>query len=83
MVRKIATKSSYKVDPIRSKIMAAIKGRNNKSTELRLRMILVSLGISGWKMQKQGMPGRPDFYFESRKLIIFVDGCFWHGCPKC
>ena len=28
------------------------------------------------------MPGRPDFVFPSVKLAVFVDGCFWHGCPK-
>jgi len=25
---------------------------------------------------------RPDFVFRSRKLAVFVDGCFWHGCPS-
>jgi DNA mismatch endonuclease (patch repair protein) len=27
--------------------------------------------------------GRPDFAFRKPKLAIFVDGCFWHGCPRC
>lgn len=27
--------------------------------------------------------GRPDFVFSERRLVVFVDGCFWHGCPKC
>ena len=26
---------------------------------------------------------RPDFVFPSAKLAVFVDGCFWHGCPRC
>jgi DNA mismatch endonuclease (patch repair protein) len=26
--------------------------------------------------------GKPDFVFASSKLAIFVDGCFWHGCPQ-
>ena len=25
---------------------------------------------------------RPDFVFPKLKLAVFVDGCFWHGCPK-
>ena len=25
---------------------------------------------------------RPDFVFRARKLTVFVDGCFWHGCPR-
>ena len=24
---------------------------------------------------------RPDFVFSKSHLAIFVDGCFWHGCP--
>lgn len=28
------------------------------------------------------MPGRPDIYFARAKLCIFLDGCFWHKCPK-
>lgn len=27
--------------------------------------------------------GRPDFAFPKSKLAVFVDGCFWHGCPRC
>jgi DNA mismatch endonuclease (patch repair protein) len=27
--------------------------------------------------------GRPDFYFESGRIAVFVDGCFWHGCSRC
>jgi DNA mismatch endonuclease (patch repair protein) len=26
--------------------------------------------------------GKPDFIFRAAKLAVFVDGCFWHGCPK-
>ncbi len=26
---------------------------------------------------------RPDFCFPNSKVAVFVDGCFWHGCPKC
>ena len=29
------------------------------------------------------MPGCPDFVFVERRLAVFVDGCFWHGCPRC
>ena len=25
---------------------------------------------------------RPDFVFPELKLAVFVDGCFWHACPK-
>ena len=63
--------------------MGAIKGRGNKSTELKFRMALIRANISGWKLHKKSMTGTPDFYFEKSKYAVFVDGCFWHGCPKC
>lgn len=28
------------------------------------------------------MLGKPDFVFPKQKVALFVDGCFWHGCPK-
>jgi DNA mismatch endonuclease (patch repair protein) len=27
--------------------------------------------------------GKPDFFFPAKRLAVFVDGCFWHGCPRC
>ena len=71
------------VPPVRSKTMAAIRGKHNRSTELRLRMFLVTAGIRGWRLHPKELPGKPDFYFEKARLAIFVDGCYWHGCPKC
>ena len=66
----------------RSKIMAAIHYKNTRSTERRLRSGLASAGISGWRMNAKDLIGKPDFVFEKKKVAIFVDGCFWHGC-KC
>lgn len=67
----------------RSKVMAAVKSRGNRSTEWRLRAILIRAGISGWHLQSKELLGVPDFVFERERLVIFVDGCFWHGCPSC
>lgn len=67
----------------RSRTMFAIKSRGNKSTELRFKLALVRRGICGWKMHQNVAGTCPDFYFASRGLAIFVDGCFWHGCPCC
>ncbi len=39
--------------------------------------------LKGWKMHVKWLPGCPDFVFEKEKIAIFVDGCFWHGCPLC
>ena len=67
----------------RSKIMSRIRSKGNRSTEWKMRMALVSSGIKGWKMHPKGLIGKPDFIFEKHKIAIFVDGCFWHGCPRC
>ena len=48
-----------------------------------MRMLLVRAGISGWHVQPKGIVGNPDFIFPDARIAIFVDGCFWHGCPKC
>jgi DNA mismatch endonuclease (patch repair protein) len=71
------------VTSLRSKMMSAVRGKNNRSTERRLRMELVRIGIKGWKLHAKTVPGSPDIYFPRRKMAIFVDGCFWHGCPNC
>lgn len=67
----------------RSKTMSAIRGSGNKTTEQRLKMAFVRARISGWKLQVKNLPGRPDFFFVQQGLAVFVDGCFWHHCPKC
>jgi len=67
----------------RSRHMASVRGGNNKSTEQKLGMALVRAGIRGWRLRASDIRGRPDFYFSLEKLAIFVDGCFWHGCPRC
>jgi DNA mismatch endonuclease Vsr len=63
----------------RSQVMAAIRSRGNKATELKLAAVLRAAGITGWR-RNQPLPGRPDFVFRHARLAVFVDGCFWHGC---
>ncbi len=65
----------------RSQVMAAIRAQGNKDTELKLAFILRAARIFGWR-RRQPLLGRPDFVFKRERLALFVDGCFWHGCPK-
>jgi len=65
----------------RSQIMAAIRSRGNKDTELKLAAILRAARITGWR-RHEPLPGRPDFVFRRERLAVFVDGCFWHGCRR-
>ena len=61
--------------------MSRIKGKGNKDTELVMIQILQKNHISGWR-RNQAVLGKPDFVFPKQKIALFVDGCFWHGCPK-
>ncbi len=65
----------------RSEVMSRIRGRGNKDTELALAKLFRRNKITGWR-RHQKVFGKPDFIFPRFKLAIFVDGCFWHGCPK-
>jgi len=66
----------------RSRNMASIRSKDNATTEGAFLELLREANISGWRRHGK-LPGKPDFIFPSRRLAIFVDGCFWHGCPRC
>jgi DNA mismatch endonuclease (patch repair protein) len=66
-----------------SRRMGAIRGKGNRTTEARFRAMLVRAGLRGWTMQTEGIKGKPDFYFPENMVAVFIDGCFWHGCPRC
>ena len=83
----------------RSAIMSRIRSRGNKRTEISFVSLLRREKITGWRRhltiklkqtKKSASDGtkfksqvRPDFVFQKKKLAVFIDGCFWHGCPKC
>jgi DNA mismatch endonuclease (patch repair protein) len=64
----------------RSKNMAAIKSRNTRP-EVKLRKALFKVGLR--YRVNYNLPGKPDIAFPRKKLVVFVDGCFWHCCSKC
>jgi DNA mismatch endonuclease (patch repair protein) len=80
----------------RSEVMSRIRGRGNKDTEIALAKLLRANHITGWRKQqavqlnverwtlnvsRSGARVRPDFTFPKQRVVVFVDGCFWHGCP--
>lgn len=65
----------------RSEIMAAVRSTGNKLTETSLSAMFHRNGIKGWRRHLP-LPGKPDFTFRQQRVVVFVDGCFWHGCPK-
>jgi len=66
----------------RSELMSRIRGKGNERTEVRLAKLMRGAGIGGLRRHLP-IPGRPDFSFRKEKVAVFVDGCFWHGCPRC
>jgi DNA mismatch endonuclease (patch repair protein) len=64
---------------VRSKIMAAVRSRGNTTTELPLGKILWAAELRGYRKHWH-VAGKPDFAWPGRKVAVFVDGCFWHGC---
>lgn len=62
----------------RSDIMRRIKGRET-SLEKKLKDALWEKGIHYTK-NNLSLFGKPDLLIKKRKLVIFVDSCFWHGC---
>jgi DNA mismatch endonuclease (patch repair protein) len=65
----------------RSEVMGRIRSRGNKGTELVLAALFRNGGITGWRRNEKVF-GKPDFVFRKARLAVFVDGCFWHACPK-
>lgn len=66
----------------RSDVMSRIRGRGNRATELFLCSLFRKHSVKGWRRHLK-LPGTPDFAFPSEKVVIFADGCFWHGCAPC
>jgi DNA mismatch endonuclease (patch repair protein) len=57
--------------------MRAVKSHNT-SPELAVRALLRPIA-PGYRLHRGDLPGKPDVVYISRKLAIFVHGCFWHG----
>jgi len=62
----------------RSKIMSKVKSKNNKSTELKMIEYFKEIELKGWRRNYK-LFGKPDFTFPKKRVVVFVDGCFWHG----
>lgn len=68
---------------VRSQVMKSVKSKGNLSTEWRIRSRIVKKGIRGWELHPRDIIGTPDFVFRKKRIAVFVDGCFWHGCRYC
>ena len=60
--------------------MARIKGRDT-APEILLRRRLWAAGLRFRLGRIMPLPGKPDLVFMGARVAVFIDGCFWHGCP--
>lgn len=70
-------KSDLPTTPERSYIMSKVKGKETKP-EIRLRKALWSKGYR-YRKNVKSINGNPDIVFRGKKIVIFIDGKFWHG----
>ena len=64
------------------RIMASVRSTNTKP-EMRVRRTAHRMGYR-YRLHRKDLPGKPDLVFPSRRIAMFVHGCFWHGHPcKC
>lgn len=61
----------------RSRTMRAVKGKDTKP-EMKVRRMVHGMGYR-YRLHRKDLPGKPDLVFPSRKKVLFVHGCFWHG----
>ncbi len=73
MPRKNREKSASEI----KRNMSAIRSKENR-TEVALRKALFARGFR-YRKYSAGVPGRPDIVFRKEKIVVFVDGDFWHA----
>lgn len=62
----------------RSENMRRIRSKDT-APEIAVRLLVRTLGFSGYRLHRRDLPGKPDIAFVGRRKAIFVHGCFWHG----
>jgi DNA mismatch endonuclease (patch repair protein) len=65
----------------RSEVMARVRDTNTRP-EMAVRRALWTAGLR-FRLHSRALPGHPDLVFTSRRLVVFVHGCFWHGHEGC
>ena len=62
--------------------MQAVKSKGTRP-ERQLFAMLAGMRLVGWRKHADDLIGKPDAVFLEANVALFVDGCFWHGCPHC
>jgi DNA mismatch endonuclease (patch repair protein) len=66
---------------VRSYNMSRVKNKNTLP-EMFVRKKLHALGFR-YRLHNKDLPGKPDIVLKKYNTAIFINGCFWHKCPKC
>lgn len=86
-VKKTAKGRQTRADPLtpseRSERMSRVRSKANRSTEAAVAAHLAAVGACGWVENDRSIAVCPDLHFPTAGVVVFVDGCFWHGCPRC
>ena len=64
----------------RSEIMSMVRNKDSK-IEIKFRKALWKARLR-YRKNSTKYFGKPDLIFKKRKIVIFIDSCFWHGCKK-
>ena len=65
----------------RSEVMSRVRGKDT-GPEMIVRRALWAAGLR-YRLHDKRLPGRPDLVFPSRRIVLMVHGCFWHGHQGC
>ena len=76
---RLVVPTRAETDAARSAQMSRIRGRDTKP-EMRVRHALHAAGFR-YRLHARDLPGKPDIVFRSRRIALFVHGCFWHQHP--
>ncbi|MGE5371706.1 MAG: very short patch repair endonuclease [Solirubrobacterales bacterium] len=65
---------------VRSRVMGAVKNKHTKFED----SVTVELWKRGHRFRRnvKDLPGKPDIAIKKYRIVIFLDSCFWHGCPQ-
>jgi DNA mismatch endonuclease (patch repair protein) len=65
---------------LRSKTMKAVHSKRTKLED----SVIKELWSRGLRFRRNvsSLPGKPDIALKKKKIVLFIDSCFWHGCPE-
>jgi DNA mismatch endonuclease, patch repair protein len=81
MTRELRGTDAGTVSEQRSRMMRSVRGKNTRP-EMTVRRAVHAAGLR-YRLHVKALPGSPDLVFPSRRIVVFVHGCFWHRHPGC